>query len=150
MSTSSRLPPKTKLNPNDLTTPIVKGRGPRRGAQQRPPRLDDNHSSQQPPETRQQAAVSLLRRSRSRGATAPPRTMVQATVAVQRDGRSHKPNVQLRAHWGCHDLTALKPPEVLLQSQTAADGPAIEPKRNYPRMNLPHQYYRGACPRCGA
>jgi len=39
-------------------------------------------------------------------------------VAVQRDGRSHKLNVRLRAHWGCHDLTTLKLPEVLLQPDT--------------------------------
>ena len=64
--------------------------------------------------------------------------LMQAAVAVQRDGRSHKLNVRLRAHWGCHDLTALNPPEVLLQPQTAPDGPAIEPKRKYPRMFLRH------------
>jgi len=44
-----------------------------------------------------------------------PKTVVQAAVAVQRDGRSHKLNVRLRAHWGCHGLTALNPLEVLLQ-----------------------------------
>ena len=54
-----------------------------------------------------------------------PKTVVQAAVASQRDARSHKLNVRLRAHWGCHDLTALKLPEVLLQPQTAADGPAM-------------------------
>jgi hypothetical protein len=60
--------------------------------------------------------------------------VVQAAVAVQQNGRSHKLNLRLRAHWGCHDLTALKPPEVLLQPWTAADDPAIQPKRNYPRL----------------
>ena len=49
----------------------------------------------------------------------------RGAVAVQRDGRSHKLNVRLQAHWGCHDLTALNPPEVLLQPQTAADGLAM-------------------------
>ncbi|MDA8860053.1 hypothetical protein N9I33_01180 [Paracoccaceae bacterium] len=29
--------------------------------------------------------------------------MVRAAGAVQRDGQSHKLNVRLRAHWGCHD-----------------------------------------------
>jgi hypothetical protein len=52
------------------------------------------------------------------------RTTVDGTLAVQRDGRSHKPSVRLRAHWGCHGLTALNPPEVLLQPGTAADGQA--------------------------
>jgi hypothetical protein len=69
-----------------------------------------------------------------RGPQPHPRPVVQATVAVQRYARSHKMNVRLRAHWGCHDLTAL----MLLQQQTAPDGPAIEPKRNYPRMILRH------------
>ena len=54
-----------------------------------------------------------------------PKTVVQAAVASQRDARSHKLNVRLRAHWGCHDLTALNPPEVSLQLRTAADGLAI-------------------------
>ena len=67
-----------------------------------------------------------------------PRIVVQAAVAVQRDARSHKLNVRLWAHWGCHGLTALNPPEVLLQLGTGPDGPAIEPKRNYPRINLRH------------
>jgi len=52
-------------------------------------------------------------------------TVARGAVAVQRDGRSHKLNVRLRAHWGCHDLTALNPPEVSLQPRTAADGLAI-------------------------
>jgi hypothetical protein len=34
--------------------------------------------------------------------------------------------------------TSLNPPEVLLQPQTAPDGPATASKRNYPRMNLQH------------
>ena len=61
-----------------------------------------------------------------------PKTVVQAAVAVQRDGRSHKLNVRLWAHWDCHDLTELNPSKVSLQTQTAADDPAIETKRNYP------------------
>tara|TARA_B110000046_G_scaffold70897_1_gene78802 strand:- start:354 stop:512 length:159 start_codon:yes stop_codon:yes gene_type:complete len=51
--------------------------------------------------------------------------MVRAAGAVQRDGQSHKLNVRLRAHWGCHDLMALNSPQVLLQPQTAPDGPAV-------------------------
>jgi len=51
--------------------------------------------------------------------------VVQAAPAVQRYARSQKLNVRLWAHWGCHDLTALKPPEVLLQPRTAADDPAM-------------------------
>jgi hypothetical protein len=78
------------------------------------------------------------------------RALVQAAVAVQRDGQSHKLNVRVRAHWGCHDLTALNPPEVLLQPQTAPDGPATEPKRNYPRMNLRHYLLKGHGPRRSA
>ena len=50
---------------------------------------------------------------------------MQAAVAVQRDARSHKLNVRLWAHWGCHGLTALNPPEVLLQPGTGQDGPVI-------------------------
>ena len=46
-------------------------------------------------------------------------------MAAQRDARSHKLNVRLLAHWGCHGLTALYPPEVLLQPQTAPDKPAM-------------------------
>ena len=53
-------------------------------------------------------------------------------MALQRDARSHKLNLRLRAHWRCHDLMALNPLEVLLQTQTGPDGPAIETKRNYP------------------
>jgi hypothetical protein len=60
--------------------------------------------------------------------------MVQAAVAVQRDGRSHKLIVQLQAHWGCHDLTAL----MLLQPQTVPNGPATASKQNYSRMILRH------------
>ena len=44
---------------------------------------------------------------------------------AQRDGRSHLLNVRLRAHWGCHDLTALNLPEVLLQPGITADWPAM-------------------------
>jgi len=54
----------------------------------------------------------------------------------QLDGRSHKLNVRLQAHWGSHDLTALNPPEVLLQPETTPDGLAIEPKRNYRRNDF--------------
>ncbi|MDB3929712.1 hypothetical protein N9413_11035 [Paracoccaceae bacterium] len=42
-------------------------------------------------------------------------TVVFGTVAVLPHGRSHKLNVRLRAHWGCQDMTALSPPEVLSQ-----------------------------------
>jgi len=51
--------------------------------------------------------------------------VVQAAPAVQRDARSHKMSVRLQAQWGCHDLMALNSPEVLLQPQTAPDGPAM-------------------------
>ena len=67
-----------------------------------------------------------------------PLTLIRDMVAVQRDARSHKLNVRMRSHWGYHDLTTL----VLLQPQTAPDGPATEPKRSYPRMNLRHYLYR--------
>ena len=91
-----------------------------------------------PERTRQQAAVSLsVLHIKIKWATAAtPRPVVQAAPAVRRDGRSHKLNVRLRAHWGCHDLKLLNPLEVLLQPRTAADGLATEPKRNYRRMNL--------------
>ena len=58
------------------------------------------------------------------------RTTVDGTLAVQRDGQSHKLNVRLRAYWGCQDMTALSPPEVLPQPQTTPDTLATEPKRN--------------------
>ena len=58
------------------------------------------------------------------GAVTPPIAGCNA-MAAQRDARSHKLNVRLLAHWGCHGLTALYPPEVLLQPQTAPDKPAM-------------------------
>jgi len=51
--------------------------------------------------------------------------VVQAAPAVQRYARSQKLNVRLQAHWGCHDLTLLKPSEVLLQLRTEPDEPAM-------------------------
>ena len=62
-------------------------------------------------------------------------------MAAQRDARSHKLNVRLRAHWGRHDLMALNPLGVLLQPQTAPDGPAMAwaSKQNPAPMNPPPQ-----------
>ena len=76
--------------------------------------------------------------------------MVRGAVAVQRGARSHKLSVRLRAHWGRHNLAALNPPEVLLHPGTGPDGPAIEPKRNYPRMNLQHYLLKGVGSDAGA
>ena len=74
-------------------------------------------------------------------------TQAQAHGVAQRDSRSHKLNVWLRAHWGCHDLTTLNSPEVLLQPMTAADDPAIEPKRNYPPNKFKTLIIKGHGPR---
>ena len=50
----------------------------------------------------------------------------------QLNGRSHKLNVRLQAHWGSHDLTALNPPEVLLQPETTPDGLAYRTQTKLP------------------